>query len=228
MSAMTHRRLWRTAGGLAIAHIVLLFAGVAFQRSPQLGDKTSTVTAALVASSMTKIYAGGYLQFLSLLVFLLTALLLARLLRGEGETSAWLSSCIASGAVIYVAVTIATGLAAGGAALYDGHHGVALATVTVVNDIRNFGFFLAGGVLGLFVLTVGVAGLMAGNLPRWLSYAGVGIGMIAIAAVPASRLGVTNATTMLLLLWFASLGVVALRRSGDARPELIGATTTLT
>jgi hypothetical protein len=224
VSAVTHRRLWRTAGWLAIAHVVLLFAGVTLQYSLQLGDKTSAAVAALVGSSMTKVYAGGYLQFLGFLVFLVMALLLARLVRGEGETSAWLSSCIAGSAIIYVAVTIATGYAAGGAALYDGHHGVALATVTTVNDIRNFGFFLSGAVAGLFALSVGGAGLLAGKLPRWLSYAGIAIGVIGIGAVPASRLGVANAATILWLVWFVALGVVALRNNREAAPRSIGAT----
>jgi hypothetical protein len=170
---------------------------------------------------MTRNFVGGYLQFLGFLVFLVTALLFARLLRGDGETSGWLSSCIGASAIIYVAVTIATSFAAGGAALYDGHHGVALATATTVNDIRNFGFFLAGGVVGLFALSVGVAGRMAGALPRWLSFAGVAVGVVCVAAVPSARLGVTNASTMLWFVWFVALGVVALGRGRDAKRGLV-------
>ena len=55
------------------------------------------------------------------------------------------------------------GLAAGAAALYDGHHGAPLATITTVNDVRNFAFFLSIGVLGVFTLAVAGAGGVPGT-----------------------------------------------------------------
>jgi hypothetical protein len=212
-AALARRRLWLTAGWLAIAHVVLVFAGAALGHSLQLGDSASKATDALVESSLTRIYLGGYLSFLGFLVFLVVGLLLARLLRGEGEVSGWVSSCIAGSAVTCVAVTVASGFAAGAAALYDGHHGASLVTVTTVNDIRNLAFILTGGLVGLFVLSVAAAGRITGALPRWVSTSGVVLGVLSIAAVPGGRLGLTNVSTMLWFVWFVALGVAALHRN---------------
>jgi hypothetical protein len=210
----TTRRLWLAAGWMLVAYVVLTFAGAVFQSQLTLGAKPADATKALVTSSLSRTYTGFAIEFVATLVFLAAALLLARLLRGEGETAAWLSSCIAGAAVTYVAVTVATGGAAGAAALYDGHHGAALATVTTVNDIRNIGYSLSGGIAGLLVLAASGSGLVTGLLPRWFVNAGFGVGVICIAAVPAVKAGAPQ--TMLWFLWLLIAGIIALRQARAA------------
>ena len=167
--------------------------------------------------------AGGYVEYLGFLVFLVGALLLARLLRGTSEISGWLAACIGGTAVTYTAATIATGFAAGAAALYDGHHGAPLATITTVNDVRNFAFFLSIGVLGVFTLAVAGAVHATRTLPTWLAYTGYVVGLVSIAAVPAARVGGTDSANLLWLVWFLALGVAALRgpRSVAAAVEAV-------
>jgi hypothetical protein len=208
---MTTTRLWRLAGGLVLAHVVLLFAGVAFEKSPVLGDSRTNVVAALMRSSVTTAFTGGFLQYLAFLVFLVGAMLLVRLLRGSTETSGWLASSAGAAAVTYAAVTIATGFAAGAAALYDGHHGAPLATVTTVNDVRNFGFFLSLGVLGVFTIAVAGAVHAVGVLPRWVAYSGYVVGTLCVAAIPAQPWGAVDSVNLLWLIWFLAVGIVALR-----------------
>jgi len=210
-AAAVTRRLWLTAGWLMIACVVVTFGGAVFQSQVTTGAKPSAVTSALVTSSMAKAFTGGYLELLATLIFLVAALLLAQLLRGHGELGGWLASCMSGAAVAYTAVTIATGLAAGAAALYEGHHGAALTTVTTVNDIRGFGFALSGGVAGLFVLAASAAGQSSRALPRGLAYAGYAIGLVCIAGVPAVRAGAPQ--TLLWYAWLVVVGVIALRRA---------------
>jgi hypothetical protein len=114
---------------------------------------------------------------------------------------------------VFTAITIAVSFSAGAAALYNGHHGATLATATAINDIRNFGFFLSGGVAGVFALGVAGAARVTKALPRWVSYTGLVIGTLQIAAVPAARTGFINATTLLGFAWVVALGVAALRQS---------------
>jgi hypothetical protein len=216
MSQPARRRLWVAAGALLLAHVVLLFASAAFTHSLQLGDDATTAATALSGSSMPRNFLGGYLGLLAFLDFLVVAMLLASLLRREGEASTWLSSCIAASAITYVAVTMATGFAAGAAALYDGHHGAPLAAVTTVNDIRNFGFVLSGAVVGLFALSIAGAVHITGDLPRWVSVSGFVVGVVSIAAVPGARTGLISASTMLSFLWLVALAVAAIRRGGQA------------
>ena len=211
MTRTLDRRLWLVAGWLMIGHIVVMFAGNAFEHSLMLGDAPSKAATALVHSSLATIVAGGYVELLAFLLFLAGATLLAQLLRGEGETGAWLSSCMTAAAGVYVAVTVATSFAAGAAAVYDGHHGAPLATVTTVNDIRNIGFGLSGAVVGVFVLAVAAAVQRTGLLPRWVARTGYVVGALGIAAVPAFRTGVANISSLLLFIWVVALGVSALR-----------------
>lgn len=217
------RRLWLTAGWLLVGYVVLTFAGVGFEHSLMLGDKPSAASAALVESSLTKNFAGGYLEYLGTLVYLVGGLLVARLLRGDSATGEWLSSCIAAGAVVGVAVTVAVGYPAGAAALYDGHHGAPLATVTAVNDIRNFAFFLSGGLSALFALGVAGAVVLTRRLPRWVAYSGAALAVLYLVTIPGAGRGVFNVATLLGFVWLAALGVVSLRQARHRRPSAVSA-----
>ncbi len=220
----TRRHLWMTAGWLAIAHIVMIFAGAIATNSLQLGDSPAAAADALVKSSMASSFAGGYLSYLGFLVFLVGGLLFAQLLRSDDIVPRWLSSCIAGSVVAYVAVTISTGFAAGAAAIYDGHHGVDLSTVTTVNDIRNLGFILCAGLVGIFAVSVGLAAKVTGELPRWVTVSGVLVGSFAILSVPGGRTAATSASTMLFFLWFVAVGVAALRHSHHELEQPVRAT----
>jgi hypothetical protein len=220
-SGLTHRRLWMTAGWLLIGYVVLTFVGIAFQQTLMLGDKPSNAAAVLLHSSMTKIFTGGYIEYLATLVYLVGALLIARLLRREGVAGEWLSSCIAGSALVGVAITIAVGFSAGAAAVYGGHHGASLATVTTVNDIRNFSFFLTGGLAGMFALAVSAAARLTGALPRWVSYGGTLVGVLYFATIPAARTGFMNYATLVGFVWMVGLGLAALRQSRRSVSETV-------
>ncbi len=208
-----HQRMWRAAGWLVIAHMVLLFGALPFERTPLLGDSPRAAAAALVSGPMARTFAGGYVETISFLVFLLAATLLARLLRGRGEVSGWLASSAAAAGAVFVAITIAVGFAAGAAATYDGHHGAPLSTVVAVNDIRNFGYFLSVAVLGLFTLCIAAAAQVTRSLPRWITYSGYLAAGLLLVTVPAERSGVMDIASMLWFVWFLALGVSALRKA---------------
>jgi hypothetical protein len=219
MTSAVQQRLWRVAGVLLIAHVVLVFAGVAFESQLGLGDPSQSAIDALVNSSLAQNLAGGYVEYVGFLVLLPGGILVARLLRGDTETSTWLASCAAGSLVAYVAVTVATGFAAGAAALYDGHHGAPLATVVAVNDVRGFAFFLSGGLAGLVALGLAGAVQLTAALPRWVAYSGYVVGVLSIAAIPGAGLGLQNVSTLLWLAWTVALGVAALRH-GRAGAEV--------
>lgn len=209
----SQRRLWLTAGWLLVGHVVLTFAGAAFQPQLNVGASAQDARRVLVDSSLTTVYAGLFLELLAALVFLFAAQLFARLLRGDDETSGWLAGCVGGSAVVYVAVQVAAS-AAGAAALYEGHHGVALSTVTTLNDVRGVGFAASGGVAGALVIAASGAALVSRRLPRWFAWAGVVVGIVCVAAVPAVEAGA--AQTLLWFLWLLVAGVVAIRRPRGA------------
>jgi hypothetical protein len=205
------RRLWLLAGGLLIAHIVMMFGGLAFERTPILGDSTQAQSAALVHSPMTQVFAGGYVETLSFLTLLVALIAFARLLRGRTEVSRLWASAISATGSCYVAITIACGFAAGAAATYDGHHGAPLPTVIAVNDVRNFAYFLSVAVLGLLVLCIALAVRTSARLPRWVARAGYIVAAFCMASVPAERHGVMDLANMVAIAWLIALAVFAIR-----------------
>ena len=204
-------RLWRIAGILAIVHVAVMLGGFSLEQSPALGDGPSSVVAAYVHSGMTTIFAGGYIEYLAFLVFLPLAVLLGRLLRGRDEVSGWLAGCIGAAGVAYVAVTVAAGFPAGAAALYNGHHGAPVSTLSTVNDVRNFAFVLSIGTLGVFTVAVAAAGRVTRALPAWVVWSGYVVGAVSIAAVPAARAGILDVVTLVWLVWFLALAAACLR-----------------
>src|SRR3954451_6712885 len=105
-SALAQRRLWVTAGCLFIGYIVLTFAGVVFQYTLQLGQARQEGVKQLVETSLSRNYVGGYIEYVAALVLFVGLLLVARLLRGNSETTGWLSSCMSGSVIANVAVTI--------------------------------------------------------------------------------------------------------------------------
>jgi hypothetical protein len=205
------RRWWRIGGGLVVAHVVLALVSAAAEQTPQLRASVGTREAALVHRSMTTVFAGGYLEFVGMLVFLAAALLMAQLLRGAGVLPGWLASCIGAAALTATAITLAGGSAAGAAAVYQGHHGVDLDILTTANDVRNFAFYLFAGVLGVFALAVAGAVRATGTLPRWLSHTGFVVGAVCLVAPALQAWDTVNFAMLLWYVWFLALGVVALR-----------------
>jgi hypothetical protein len=210
-------RLRRVAGVLALAHLVVMFGSYALQKVAPLGAGSATITADHVTWSMSKGFAGGYLTALSYLLLLLAATLLARLLSTPSELSGWLTGTMTAAASVLVAVTFAA-MANLGAALYDGHHGAALETVTVLDHAHWFGIFLATTALGLFTAATGAAALAAHALPRWVAWSGVAVGALCIASAAGAGSGAVDTSTLVWTVWFVCLAVTLLRRGGRPQP----------
>lgn len=85
-------RLWRVAGALCIAHVVLLLAGYSQQRSPVFGASPSSIVSTYGGAATTKMYIGGYIVTVAWLILLAAVTLLARLVRGTGDVSGWFAS----------------------------------------------------------------------------------------------------------------------------------------
>jgi hypothetical protein len=214
MSTTTYRRLWRTAGGLTLGWLVLTFAGTAGQPQVLLGDPAAKVRDSIIGADMTKAFGGGYVEFLGVLALFVAGTLYAALLRADGPVGQWLSSLTVGSLVAHVASIAAVGFPAGAAALYDGHHGASIETVTTVNDIRNFAFFLSGGLLALFVIGIASSVLVTQRLPRWVAMSGFAVAALELCTIPAAAHGVFQLATMASFAWLLALGIAALRQAG--------------
>ena len=202
------RRLFSIAGWLLIGYIALTFAGVGLEESLTLGEGTRAASAALVGSSMTKDFTGGYIEFV----------------RHPGLPRRGPAPCPAAArrrpdrrVVLVVHLgerrgcgrpsTSRWGSPPARQRIYDGHHGASLATVTAVNDVRNFAFFLSAGLSAVLALGVAASVLLTRRLPRGVAYSGILVAVVYLAAIPAARTGAIDLASLLGFGWLAAVAV---------------------
>jgi hypothetical protein len=219
------RTAWRTAGALALAHVALMLTAITQQQSPRLGEDPA---AAYEGADLARVFAGGYLEALAFLLLLPVVAFLGRALGRRTETGRWAASTGVAAGVAYIASTLTVGLPAGAAAIYAAEHGADLATVAVVNDVRNFAFFLSMLLLAVHVAGVAVALLADRLLPRWLGWSGLGTAVVLVGTVPFAVTGAVDYATLVWILWFIALATAMLRHrpEGAAVPTRAAVTTT--
>lgn len=208
------RGLWRLAGGLAIVHIVLLLAGFSQEPAVLLSDSADVAKRTFVAANVGQAMAGGFVESLSFIVLLPVLVFLARAVGQRTEAGRWATQTALAVGVSYVTITLATGMSAGAAALYGAHHGVAdAATLALVNNVRNFSFYLSLLALGAHALGIGIAAVTDGTMKRWVGFGGIVVGILLLARVAAAGLIVEpDIAHLLWMIWWIGLGITLIRR----------------
>lgn len=213
--------LWRLAGGLAIAHVVLVFGGFSLERATVLGASVTDARDSYVDSNLARVMTGGYIEAFSFVLLLPVLAFLFRTVGRRNEVGRWASQTSLAAGLCYVAITLATGLPALGAVVYGGHHGGDLHTALMVTDIRNFAFFLSLLVLGMQAVSLGIAARSDGLSPRWMGIGGIVVGLLLVGGVAGAGIGLHDFASMLWMIWWVGVGVVMIRNAvdvaGDAR-----------
>ncbi|MDT7539017.1 MAG: hypothetical protein QOI82_2602 [Actinomycetota bacterium] len=206
--------LWRVAGGLVILHVVLMLAGVSQEKSVVLTDGPDTVQKTYGSGSLDRVFAGGYLELLAFLVLLPAIVFLARALGRRTETGRWAAQTGLAAGITCIASTVAVGLPAGAAAVYGAHHHLADGgTLALVNDVRNFAFYLSMAVLGVHAIATGVSALADGVMRRWVGFGGVAVGAVMVLGMAAQKwIDTVNLSSLLWMIWWVGLGISLLRR----------------
>jgi hypothetical protein len=212
------KRLWRIAGILLIAHVVLLLAGYAQQRSPAFGAPPGSVARLLAGVPAGRAYPGFALVSLAWLILLAAITLIAGLVGGATETSSWFGRLIVAAGTAATVITLAGAYAPAFAAYYAATHGVPAEVVTAVETISKFSDLLAIAACGLTALAIGAAGLASGMLPRWLGWISIAVGIACMASGSGPKQ--LDMGTLAWFGWLVAMGVVAQRgpsRRGLAR-----------
>jgi len=206
-SSRPTRTLWRVAGGLVIAHVVLLFAGFSQEVAVTHGDSLATLQDKYGSADMTRVFTGGYIEATSFLVLVPALVLLAQLLGRRTEAGRVAAQSFLAIGIAYAGATLAVGFAPGAAAIYAAHHHVPIGTIAMVNDIRNFSFYLGVAMSAAMMLALGIAALTDRVLVKWVGWCGVVLGAVGIVVTPFAQ----NAISMVWMVWFVGVGVLALR-----------------
>ena len=199
--------LWRIGGGLALAYVVVLFAGLSQEVSVEHGDSLATVQRVYDGADLTRVFAGGYVEAMSFLVLTAAVVVVARLVGHRTEAGRLAAQTFLALGVVFVASTLAVGFAPGAAALYGVQHGADIRAVAMVNDLRNFGFYLQVAIESGMALALGIAALCDKVFTKWVGWVGVIVGALGLAVTPFAQ----NATSMVWLVWWVGLAVLFLK-----------------
>ena len=202
-------RLWRVAGGLCIAYVVLLLAGYSQQRSPVFGASAASIAGVYSRVPAGKMYAGAILVTAASLLLLAAFTLIGRLLRGSTGGADWASSLVLTAGTAAAAVTLVGSYAGAFAAYYAATHGFGVGTVAGLSMISKFSDLVAAGATGLCAVAIGAAGLATRRLPSWAAWISIVVGAVDI--VSGTGPAQLNMGTLVGLAWMIMLGVVMLR-----------------
>jgi hypothetical protein len=213
------RRLWQIAGILAIAHVVLIPIGIALQGSPLLSDGRAGIVESYVNGDLTRTFTGGVLEAFGFLLLIPALVFLARAFGRRTEAGGWAAQTGLMCGLAYVAVTFAVGFPAGAAAMYGAQHGLDVDAAFALNNVRIFGYFLSLLLLGGSTLGIAISALADGVHRRWIGGFGVVTGVALLASTPLAGIGQQDWGTLVWMVWFVGVGVLALRHREPAPVE---------
>ena len=212
----TTRKLWRVAGGFALAHVVLIVAGIAQQDGPLFQEGTEGIQNGYAEGNMARTMAGGMIETLGFLLLIPALVFLARAVGRQTEAGRWAAQSALMAGIGYVAVTMAVGFPAGGAALYGAQHGLDLDTAFAINNIRIFGYFLSLALLGTHAIGLAIAARQDRIMTRWVGWGGLFTGVVLLASVPAAGIGQQDWGTLVWLVWWIGVAVCLFRHRPNA------------
>jgi hypothetical protein len=194
-------------GALGIVYAVLyVVANALTLNTPQAGAGTPQVIT-YYSTHFAPITASIFLTIAGSVVFLFFLCALRRAL-GITSESRVLSSVVTAGGAVYAAGLLVDALLAN-ALLDAGHYHSAAASAINLIAANDWAPVVAG--LSAVALGTGVVALRGGSLPRWLAWASIVLGVLAVAGpLGAAALWITP-------LWSVAVGITLMRSSGRAR-----------
>jgi hypothetical protein len=212
--------LRRVAGGLALAHVVLMFAGFSQESATEHGTPLADFARIIGGADSTRTFVGGYIEALAFLVLVPALVLVAVLLGRRTEVGRIAATTFLALGAAYVASTLAVGFPPGAAAMYGLQHGADAHAASMLMDVRNFGFYLQVATSCAMALSLGVAALAERTHTRWIGWGGVAFGAVGLVATPFAH----NVVSMGWVIWWVGLAVVLLRGNGEPRESRVNAT----
>jgi hypothetical protein len=196
--------LARVAGALGLAQVVVMFAAMTQEVMVDHSTPLASLQHDYGTADITRVFGGGYVEATSFLLLAPAIVIIARLFgRGTESTRAAAQTFLALG-IAWIASTLAIGFAPGAAAIYGLQHGADLHSAAMVNDLRNYSYYLQVTIQGGMAIALGVAAVLGRMRSRSVGWGGVVVGTVVVIATPFAH----NALGMLWLLWWVYLCVV--------------------
>jgi hypothetical protein len=211
--------MWRVGGGFILASTFLTFAGVSQEHQVTLSEGARGMRDAFGAANLDRQLLGGFLEALAGLVMIPALVFLSRAIGQRTEVGRWASTTALAAGLISQAITFATGFAAGAAAFYGAKHGANLQTAYMVNNVRNFGYFLAVLMLAGQAFGLGIAALTEGRFRKWVGVGGIVTGVVIVASVAGALQNLVNVGAMAQIIWLVGVGVTLILAANKVAPQ---------
>lgn len=199
----------RVAAAGALLFVATFVASVVLAGQPVVHEGQQGIEHSLSGRGLAPALTSLFVSMLGLLALSVALAFLAHALGHRSAGSVLAAKVAWVGGLGYVFV-VTVAFSAGAAAAWAQDQGVDLATVLIVNNVRNFAYFAAIPFMSLTALGFGTAAILDAVLTRWIGWAGVGVGVLFLLAVPAAAVGISYAQPVWLL-WWIGVGVVLLR-----------------
>lgn len=204
------RALWRAAGLLGLAHVVVMLGGFTLEGvAVQHGTSPARVLHDYAAVSVGRMELASYLEASAFLILVPALVLLARLFTGRTEIGRTAAASFLGLGVAFVASTLAIGFSPLTASVYAAHQGIDAQTIATINDLRNYGFVLQVALTAAMALALGIAALAARTQTVWTGWGGVLLGAGGLLVTPFAH----NPVSLAWLVWWVGVCVLCLRRS---------------
>jgi hypothetical protein len=208
----------RTAGvsGVLFLPLIMIGFGGLVGFSPTIDDDRAEIARYYADLSFGQAMLGEWIELLAFAGLLVFAAGLAWLLRaGQSLWLAWLALAAAAA----LAASVLTGVAPLVAAAYLGDHGgLPEGHYVLLNGVRQAAHWLYSLFAGVWMLATAAALLRAGLLARWLSWAGLLVGVVLVLAAAAPLSGAVDTGQLLMGLWLLVAGGVLTLRPPAPEP----------
>ena len=201
-------RVWPAFG---IIGWVIVFTGFFIHGYPDIGASPQALAHWAASTDPTRFAIGVDVEAIGLLVFLFFFAWLCDVLRRSSGTS-WLLTLALAAAVAWAAVGIATN-GVWTAVLDSGKQGLDAQALAGLRDVAQEFFNADNVLLAPAVVALGLAGLRATALPRWLAWSALVIGL-AMAVPPLSFV-----VQLIFVVWVVVVVVLYLIRPPGAAAE---------
>ena len=199
--------LWRVAGGLALAHVVMLFAGFSQEVVVEHATSLDTIMQKYGDADLNRVLTGGYIEAMSFIVLVVAVVLIGRLFGSVTEVAKIAGQAFVALGIVFAATTLAVGFAPGASAVYWSQHDGTAQLVGAINDIRNYGFVIQVAISLAMAGALACAALSRKIFAVWVGWFGLVLGTLGVAVAAL----VPNAMSMAQLIWWVGLAVLCLR-----------------
>ena len=215
---MRSQRLALASGALYV--LAIMIGNGLYEAGKTGADDGAGALADLQRTTSPVQTVGLTLEILGFTAFLVFLGALYRTLRRGERTDGWLAATALGAGLVTVAVKLGSIGPVMAANLRADELTPDLART--LNDLGGADFVISGYTSGIFVAAAAAATLATRLLPRWMSLAGVVVGVLTIAAGTAGIVdpaGYVPMPFLLGLLWVLATSVVLAVRAGNARDD---------